>query len=111
MQRVIFYNSLALVLLIGVNELLRSSLINDFLFKMDYRLAQQFMEFPFGYLPLILGAISLTLPIKLALDERFIGFKNNPSWSSLLILNPLLVYSICNIDHSQFGLMLFSCPI
>lgn len=111
MRKLLILNGCVLAALVAVNELVRSSSFNDMLFQMNYRTAQIFSQsFPFGNLPWILGLLSLCVPLALALSCNKTRIERAPLLG-LMLLNPVLVYSICNIGYSQFGLTLSSCPL
>lgn len=111
MRKLLILNSVVLVALVAINEVVRSSSFNDMLFQLNYRTAQTFSQsFPFGNLPWILGLLSLCVPLCLAFLSNKIKTDRAPLLG-LMLLNPVLVYSICNIGYSQFGLTLSSCPL
>ncbi len=110
MRSLFFINSLSLVLAVSLNEFLRTSLLNDYLSSMNYRWGQIFMQnFPFGSLPIIFGILSITVPLCMFCRKGSRG--TQLSAASLMVMNPLLVYAICNIGYNQFALTLFRCGV
>ena len=108
MGKILSMNAVFLVLLAALSQCLQPAMLN-FAQGAPGFLQEWFFKFPYGSIPAFMSVFSLGLPLFVLVRGFSKELKMSQSLamlSALLLVNPMIVYSICGTGYSRFGLVL-----